>query len=251
MLKRIFQVVLTLFLFCNLLRALENFPFTGLITQDNINVRSGANINFEPLCKLSLNEKVTVVGKSYSWYKIVLPKEAACFISDRYLKVEDSNGLVTGNRVNIRAKPSEGASILAQVNKGDSVKVIKKFGQWYAIEPRENCFGWVHENFVKFYSDKPIATAQIEPPEKKELITDSAAIENTISAVGIIKPMGRFFNRQGTHKLLSDGKIVYLLSGDKNKLDSFINYRVKVVGEKKNISSKYPVITVKQITYLE
>lgn len=264
MFKRILAIFLPAILFCSLLLAKEDYPFLGLVTKDNINVRAGANINFEPLCKLVANEKVTVVGKTYNWYKIILPKDAICFVSERYLKVEDSIGLITANRVNMRARPAENSSIIGQVNKDERVKILKKNGQWYGVEPIDKCFGWVHENFIRYYAQvnketeviaqiastaQPQKEANIKTENKTQFSAKEPSVENTVSAVGVVEPMGRVFNRKGSHKLVSDGKIIYILSGDRNLLDSFINYRVKIVGERNNLSSsKNPVIVVKQIS---
>lgn len=262
-------VCLLILLFCGSLSAQEDYPFVGVVTQDKINVRAGANINFEVLSKLVNQEKVTVVGKSYNWYKISLPPDARCYINERYVKIEDTEGVVSANRVNIRSNPGDNFSILGQVNKDTRVKILKKSGEWYGIEPPENCFGWVHEKFIKYYSE-----FKEEDKEEKELSEVSvnkdltsqdskvplpivketpgpakeAPVNNFISSLGVIQPMGRVLNRAGTHKLTSDGKIIYLLQGDKNKLNNFINYRVKITGEKKILSSsRYPVIVVKEI----
>ncbi len=268
MFKRLALICLSLLLFCGFLLAKEECPFLGLVTNDNINVRAGANINFEVLCKLTANEKVVVVGKNYNWYKIILPKDAACYVNEKYVLIEESQGLITGNRINIRAKPNENSSILGQVNKGGKIKILKKVGEWYSIEPLENCFGWVHEKFLRYYSEfkkGPAVSAETgkETPSsevkvaqiaanKTELSQKEPAVDNIVSAVGIVEPMGRVFNRAGTHKLISDGKIAYILSGDRNKLDNFINYRVKVIGDKSNpASSKFPLIVVKQISACE
>jgi len=267
MLRRIVVSFLGVLLFSSILSAKEEYPFFGMVTQDNINVRAGANVNFEPLCKLIKNEKVAVVGKSYNWYKIILPKDATSFINEKYVSIEDSSGLITANRVNIRAKPGEIFSIIGQINKGSKVKILKKSGEWYAIEPTEACFGWVHEKFIQYYSElnkgtlseisastlpcKSCSKAWLSQSNKTK-VQKKDTESNIVSAVGVIEPMGRVLNRAGTHKLISDGKIAYILCGDRNKLDSLINFRVKVVGDTQNIpSSKYPVINVQTITACE
>ncbi len=267
--RKIFPIFCLMFLFLSgLLLAKEEYPFLGLVTHDQINVRAGASINFEALCQLAVNEKVSVVGKSYNWYKIILPKDATGYVYEKYvtvfpcaIKVEGAEGLITANRVNIRAKPGDSFSIIGQINKGEQVKILKESGRWYSIEPTENCFGWVHEKFIRYFSGlsrEPQKSASAEEVSKAAAAPDlklSTGLKNehlaesVISAVGVIQPMGRVFNRPGTHKLVADGKVIYFLVGDRARLDSFINYRVKIVGEKSGkYSSKYPVILANQIT---
>lgn len=276
--KKAFAFCFFMLLSCSLLFAKEEYPYLGLITRNDINVRSGASVNFETICKLSKNDKVSVVGKSYDWYKIILPKGATCFVNEKYLSIEDSvgssgsmrAGFVTGDRVNVRAKPGENFSIVGRLNKGDKVKIVKKTGEWYGIEPTESCFGWVHSKFVSFYAELNKGKASVscladkgfvsrkEPVsttpkvQKKEAKKEEITAGKTVSASGVLQAMGRIFNRSGTHKLVSGGKILYILSGDRAKLDNFISYKVKVVGEINNsVSSKYPVIIVKEITACE
>ncbi|MDP2938885.1 MAG: SH3 domain-containing protein [Candidatus Omnitrophota bacterium] len=265
------KIIISLFLivfFCSCLLAKEEYPFVGLVTHDKVNVRAGANTNFEILSKLAVNERVTVLSKSYEWYKISLPKDSVCYINERYVKITDSEYIVTANRVNLRAKPGENFTVIGWVDKGQTVKILKKTGNWYGIEPLGNCVGWVNEKFISYYSEfkkddnklqaKVTPALQLETKniksklEKTKVVKSEQSIDKQTTAVGIVKPMGRVFKRSGTHKLMWDNKIIYILQGDRGKLDSFINYRVKIIGERLEIpSSKYPVIYVKQITACE
>ena len=132
----------------------ENFPFIAKVNAENVEVKAGGNINFENICKLSKGEEITTLEKKYNWYKIKLPKNAACYISANYIKkMDDAIGIVTGNRVNLRARANQNSSILAQLNKKDRVRIIDKMNGWYKISTPKNCFGWVQEKSLKFYCD--------------------------------------------------------------------------------------------------
>ena len=48
----------------------EFFPFVAQINTDEINVRAGQSTNFEKICTVKKSEKLIVVDKSFSWYKI-------------------------------------------------------------------------------------------------------------------------------------------------------------------------------------
>lgn len=247
----------------------EKFPYTGMITTDAVNIRSGANPNFEILCKLSKGSFITIVGKSFNWYKIKLPKEAHCYVNSDYIELKDSTtGIIKADRVNIRARGGQNYNILAQLNKGDRVNIIEKIDDWYKIEPTENCFGWVHTDFVKYFSRmeevKPAIKKKMEEVEAKEvkfqppqegLIKEKPIKkeeEEPPIATGRIEDLGRILNRPGTHKLVKDGSVIYYLRGDKSQLDSLIYYEVRVWGEvKKQPNCKYPLIVVKRIEPLK
>ena len=163
--------------------------------------------------------------------------------------------------------------------------IEKKGGDWYAVKPPEKCFGWVLGKNLQFVSNKiPEEKLRPEPVIKKEVIEIAASESkpvtldkqkpvsadaqakktkstlkpkkaiaekkstNKLDAVGIIKPMGRFFGRPGTHKLMQKKKLVCYLKGDTKLLNSFVNQRVKLTGTITSApSKKYPTVKVEEI----
>ncbi|MDP1853865.1 MAG: SH3 domain-containing protein [Candidatus Omnitrophota bacterium] len=201
-----------------------DFPFIGNINADNINLRSQASTNSESLARLKKETKITVSGERFDWYKVYLPKTVLCFINRKYVK----NGIVAAERVNLRSSPSQEADILGQASKGLEVEIIKTEPGWYGISaPQGHTFGWVHKKFVGYYS-------QVNPePEKIEesAQNDKELKEGTPLASGILKPMGIFFKRRGSHKLIKDGKIIYYLKSEKKELlNNYSGYSVNVFG---------------------
>lgn len=239
----------------------EKFPYIGIITSDAVNIRTGANPNFEILCKLNKGSFITIVGRSFDWYKIKLPKQAHCYVNSNCIEVKDiATGIIKADRVNIRARAGQNYNILSQLNKGDKVELIEKTGDWYKIEPTENCFGWVHSDFVKYFSRmeevklgkkkvEDVKEVKLEPPKQEQIKEEPIKEEKEAPvATGRIEDLGKIINRPGTHKLVKDGSIIYYLRGDKSVLDSLIYYEVQVWGEvMKRPNCKYPLITVRKI----
>lgn len=64
-----------------------------------------------------------------------------------------ANAVVTGDKVNVRSKPSTSAKVVAQLNKGHLVLVTKntkaKDGYWYFIETASGTQGWVFGKYLK------------------------------------------------------------------------------------------------------
>lgn len=241
----------------------QDFPFVGQVTKEGVNIRSGANINFETLYQARKNDKVIVKVKVYNWYKIMLPKDVRCFISAKYVKsVEPISGVVTADRVNIRVKPGEKYTIIGQAKQGTVLRILGQEDGWYAISPLENCYGWIHENFVKFL--EPFNEEEAKIILKVDALKETKKSEAEVAAVtplpqlkqngelfevnGIIEPRGKIINRQGSHKLMIGTKAAYYLEGQPEVLDTFINLKVKVAGIKKEFpTSDLPVIFVKRI----
>ena len=72
-------------------------------------------------------------------------------------------------------------------------------------------------------------------------------------ATGIIKPMGIFFKRRGTHRLIVDGKTAYYLrADDKDLLNNYSGYKVNIFGQKIDTpSQKIPLIAVEKIEIIK
>jgi len=145
----------------------QEFPYVGVAVGQDINVRSGQSKNFEAVAQLKEGEKVVVVGKEYSWYEIKLPVQAKSYVSaDFILQMRDHVGRVTGDRVNIRSRKDLGATILGRLNKNDLVRIRSTSDQWIEIEPIEQSFGWVHEDFIAFYSKDLPPARVVELPTR-------------------------------------------------------------------------------------
>ncbi|MBA7493762.1 hypothetical protein ES702_04324 [subsurface metagenome] len=131
----------------------------GEITGDSVNIRAGANINYEILAKLNKADKVSILSSGFGWCEIELPAGCFAWIHSDYVSVphppvegEKVSGLVTGNSVRVRARPLLKCSVLSQVNKGDKVVVVGLEGDWFKIEPPKDCTGWVHSDYVRIVS---------------------------------------------------------------------------------------------------
>ncbi len=239
----------------------DTFPFLAEINTDNVNVRAGQNINFERLTRISKPQEVVVVAKSYDWYKIKLPGGADCFVSEKFVSPRvDDIGMVTANRVNLRAGASEKASIIGQLQKEARVRIKGLSQGWYKIEPPEGAYGWIEERFIVFKSNQiPPAKIISEPSRsvyKKETpppppVPEPKKEPEKFSVVGRVEDSGRIFsNKDIRYKLVINDKTAYYLDGDAKLLDSALHYTVRVVGDIRPDPDKrlaYPVIVVSKI----
>ncbi len=155
----------------------EKLPRIGFIKNKVSNVRAGDNINYEILCKLEKGDPVKLIDKRYSWYKINLPREAYVYIKDDYVDLNYEKGKKIGEvnalRVNLRAGPGTKYSILGQVSKPESLRVIsKEEGGWYKIEPPQGTGGWVHSKQIALSFVEKDEIKKIEQvEEKKDAVT--------------------------------------------------------------------------------
>ncbi len=263
MTRRIFFLSSLFLVLCTRLYAQEVFPFLGEITTDNINIRAGQDVSFEKLGELTKGEEVVVVAKSYDWYKIKLPNHAQCYVSENYVKMRfDDIGVITGNRVNVRAGVNDKSNIIGRLAQDTKIKVRNHFPGWFQIEPMEGIYGWVADKFITFKSKEiPAPYVIVEP--SRNIYKRSAVLEEepkkeeppAFLATGQIEDLGRFFPAKDIrYKLTVDDKTVYYLQGSKESLDQFIHKSVKVEGSIQpdpNKFYKYPVIAIIKIDVVQ
>jgi len=151
------------------------FPYFAEITGDNVNFRSGPGTNFYTCGKLNKGDKVKVVSKQYSWYRIVPPAKSFCWISTQYVKLDPENpgfGILTGDRVRVYAgsdgvKPHHSTSLLGKINKGERVTLLgQELDDYLKIAPPAFAYLWVSTYFTK-----PLPpSAKVEPADIKPTV---------------------------------------------------------------------------------
>jgi N-acetylmuramoyl-L-alanine amidase len=152
----------------------EDFPKIGFIKDEVVDVRSGDNINFESLCRLRKGDAVKIIGKRYSWFKVLLPSRAYLYIKSEYVDTasKKGEGVVNALHVNLRAGPGTNYSIVGQVSKPGVVKVLSEEDGWSKIEPLEGVIGWIESSQVKFSMDDNIEE-EVETEQRALLPRDS------------------------------------------------------------------------------
>lgn len=228
-------------------------PFSGRVNTDGINLRLDATTSAPVLAVLNKGERIEAVAQSYDWYKVRIPAKLAVYIRKglaECIKYTDTRQMSPGplaeqclsakvlkDRVNIRAKPDEGAPILGVADRNEIVNVVSETGGWYRIEPIQNSFGWVHKKFI----DKADAGAAQEPAAQQPA-------DNVTVFIGMVEPYGMVFMRPATHKLVTRENKTFLLKGNRATLNALNRQNVRVTGKLiDQPKAKYPVIEVKII----
>ena len=135
------------------------FPYIAEITEDNVNIRSGAGTNFYSCGKLNKGDKVEVVSTQLSWSQVVPPPSCSAWVSKQYVTVEPNEqnvGVVTAEAVRVYAastessKPIHSTTVLVKLNRGDKVSVLGQAqGDYLKIAPPAGSFLWISTNYTK------------------------------------------------------------------------------------------------------
>ncbi len=235
----------------------EHFPFLGEIKKGSVNVRAGANTNFEAVDKLPQGAEVVVLAQNFEWYKIQIPLTASAYIRADYIKDHGSNvGEAIGDKVNVRCKPKSESSAVGQIMRGETVKLIEKQGEWWKIEPPSSGTAWVHADFVQLKNQsagshmrKAIDRNVILEVQKPKVIEEPKV--ELITMTGVIERLDTAIDGKFHYQLAVDGKPVLFLL-DAPHLGRFGSSPVSVEGirvdEGKPLA--YPVINIKKVSLI-
>ncbi len=236
----------------------EHFPFLGTVSRGPVNVRSGANTNFEIVAKLTASENVVVLGKSYEWYKIQLPLAANVYIRADYIKLLDArSGEIIGSKVNLRSKPDSNASILGQLSRGDLVKLDKQENDWWKIEPSSTAVAWIHSSFVEKSKSSTSLNDVLRTPLTKESIMPPRppVVEKPViplfHAQGVLQPIAESSVPGVHYKLVSGGQTMCYV-GDRDGLSRFRGVLVSLEGQQDPNAAvmSAPVVAIKKVAVL-
>jgi len=151
--------------------------YTGVITTDSVNVRSGPSLNFEIIMQMDKGSLVLVEDESKHWYKIRIPRNCKAYVHKDFLELDindGSYGIISGDSVNVRAGKGLHFNILGQLNNGSKVMLAAKEGDWYRIFSDDNCYAWVNRDFVKDYGNADIYWEHEKSAKKIENLFESA-----------------------------------------------------------------------------
>lgn len=170
-----------------------SFPYFAEVTGDNVYVRSGSGTNFYECGKLNKGDRVKVIGKVYSWSRIVPPEGCFSWIYNEFVKVapeDPSVGIVTGDNVRVYAgsnfvKPSFSTTLQGKLNKGDRVKLLgEQMDDYYKIAPPPFANLYISTNFLK-----PIEPVKpVSVPVEKIPTTQQQQPEQTTNEPNEAKP---------------------------------------------------------------
>jgi hypothetical protein len=158
----------------------SSFPYTAEITGNDIYVRSGPGTNFYHCGKLNTGDKVKVVGKQFSWCRIVPPAGSFSWISMQYVDIAPNDqtvGTVTGDNVRVYAgsdyvKPLYSTTLQGKLSKGEKVKLTgEQMDDYYKIAAPPFAYLWVSTNFTKAVPEPVIAPPVVPTPTPTPVVS--------------------------------------------------------------------------------
>ncbi|MDN3360369.1 MULTISPECIES: SH3 domain-containing protein [Priestia] len=131
----------------------ENTTYT--VTASTLNVRSGAGTSYASIGSVTKGQKLSVVSKSGSWYKINYNGRTG-YVSSDYVQAsgtttpptESTTYIVTASTLNVRSGAGTNYAAIGSVTKGQKLSVVSKSGSWYKINYNGRT-GYVSSDYVQ------------------------------------------------------------------------------------------------------
>lgn len=136
------------------------FAETGTVKADRVNVRGVAGMAGEVITQLSKGESVTILepvvikadkGDPTNWFKIALPANTPLWVSAAFV---GTNHTVSAKKLNVRGGPGENFSVVARLEKGAELKVLRHEGDWLEVQAPAGAAAYVVASFIEI-SAKP------------------------------------------------------------------------------------------------
>ncbi|MDM8149904.1 SH3 domain-containing protein [Priestia megaterium] len=128
---------------------------TYTVMASKLNVRSGAGTNYASIGSVTKGQKLSVVSKSGSWYKINYNGRTG-YVSSDYVQAsgtatpsaESTTYTVTASKLNVRSGAGTNYASIGSVTKGQKLAVVSKSGDWYKINYNGRT-GYVSSDYVQ------------------------------------------------------------------------------------------------------
>ncbi len=162
-------------------------PFTGKVKGKKVRLRASADLESRVVKEINRSDLVVVLGEKGDFYAVEPPAGLKTYVFRSFIL----DGIVEGNRVNVRLEPSLDAPIVGHLNSGDRIKgVISSLNnKWYEISPPAGTRFYVAKEFIDAIGG-PEVKAQIDKRRTAaEQLLDAATVLTQVEMKKSFKEM--------------------------------------------------------------
>ncbi|WP_255993109.1 SH3 domain-containing protein [Clostridium perfringens] len=212
----------------------------GLISANQLNVRTSPNENGQVIGTLHKNDKISVLDKSIDgWYKIDFNGRRA-YVSSKYVNlisyknnevkkevkkepIEGTGKVNITTALNVRQAATSNSRIVGSLKGGEKVNIISESNGFYKIE-FNNSYGYVYSKYIsKDGKNENVQAVKQEEVKKEAKVAPKAApvvlAARSLNKTGIVNVSSSLNVRSGAS---TSSKVIGSLSG---------NSKVTILGE--------------------
>ncbi len=143
-------------------------PFTGKITRNNVRLRLQPNLDGIIVKELNRHDMVIVLGEKDDFYLVQPSSDIKGYVFRTFVL----DGVVEGNRVNVRLEPNTEAPIVGQLNTGDKVEgsISPLNSKWLEIALPKNASFYICKEYVENIGDPSVMTLLLQRGDEVETL---------------------------------------------------------------------------------
>lgn len=152
-------------------------PFTGKVVGRRVRMRLCADTSSPILRECVAGELVAVVGEEEGFYAVVPPEEMRAYLYRTFVL----DGVIEGERVNVRAAPSLEAPIIGQLRRGTRIegKVTAANNRWLEVAPPPEARLYISKDYIERVGDASFLSQHRE--RERQVAALLAAAEQQIA----------------------------------------------------------------------
>ncbi|XZN27320.1 SH3 domain-containing protein [Clostridium perfringens] len=220
----------------------------GLISANQLNVRTSPNENGQVIGTLHKNDKVNVLDKSIDgWYKIDFNGRRA-YVSSKYVNlisyknnevktevkkepIEGTGKVNVNTALNVRQASTTNSRIIGSLKGGEKVNVISESNGFYKIE-FNNSYGYVYSKYISKDGDSEKVQVVKQEEVKKEKVDESKKEAKATPKAEPVVLAVRSLNKTGIVNVSSSLNVRSSASTSSKVIGSLSgNTKVTIIGE--------------------
>ena len=220
----------------------------GLISANQLNVRTSPNENGQVIGTLHKNDKVNVLDKSIDgWYKIDFNGRRA-YVSSKYVNlisyknnevktevkkepIEGTGKVNINTALNVRQASTTNSRIIGSLKGGEKVNIISESNGFYKIE-FNNSYGYVYSKYISKDGDSEKVQVVKQEEVKKEKVDESKKEAKATPKAEPVVLAVRSLNKTGIVNVSSSLNVRSSASTSSKVIGSLSgNTKVIIVGE--------------------
>lgn len=148
--------------------------FTGKIKGKRVRMRLQPDVESRIIRELNQNDYVSVVGEKDNFWVVEAPAGLKAYVFRSFVL----DGVVEGNRVNVRLEPSLDAPVIGQLNSGDRVDgpISTNNSKWHEITPPATAHFYVAKDYIEYAGGPELASQLNSRKTSAQKSLDSAHV---------------------------------------------------------------------------
>jgi len=160
----------------------QTTPYIGVVTGNQVNIRTGGSRNHPAFAALLRGQRVIVASSKNEWCRIHIPRWIPVYVHKNYVEKNGSRGIVKAGQLNVRiaARRKSLDESVGIVSQGSLVEITGEEGEWLKIVPPPTVYAFISDRFIT--KERQISSGEVS--QQLALLDSSPGILKTIPENG-------------------------------------------------------------------